>query len=47
MKICVINALKFVTFDFLKKIFSKFRILKECLGDIVNKTLKIIATNKF
>jgi len=37
MKIHVFNALKLVIFEFFKKYFSKFRMLKECTGALVNK----------
>jgi len=45
MKICAINALEFVTFDFFKKYFLNLGFLKSALGALVNKTLKIFIRN--
>jgi len=41
IKSCVLNALKIVIVNFLKKIVTKFEMLKECPGTLVNKTHKI------
>ena len=38
MKKCVINALKFVTFDFFKEYFLNLVSLKSAPGALVNKT---------
>jgi len=42
MKNCVINALKFVTFDFFKEYFLNLVSLKSATGALVNKTLIVI-----
>jgi len=42
MKICVINALKFIIFDFFKKYFLNLRSLKSVPETLVNETLYFI-----
>lgn len=46
MKICVLNALKFEMFDFLKKSFLNLRSLTGVLGTLVCKTKKYTPTDE-